>query len=141
MSHMRKLEKMYVHAPCNEYFAPRLTLSEGKAEIRIKVRPDFHHAAGSMHGVVYFKALDDATYFAANSLVDDVFVLTARFEIEFLRPVSSGEVLASAQVTGDDGRRIEATGELFDDTGRLVGRGTGYFARSRVPLSEGSNYA
>ncbi len=141
MNHMRKLEKMYAHAPCNEYFAPRLTLSKGKAEIRIKVRPDFHHAAGSMHGVVYFKALDDATYFAANSLVDDVFVLTARFEIEFLRPVSSGEVLASAQVTGDDGRRIEATGELFDETGRLVGRGTGYFARSRVPLSEGSHYA
>ena len=141
MSHMRKLERMYAHAPCNEYFAPRLTLSEGSAEIRIDVRPDFHHAAGAMHGVIYFKALDDATYFAANSLVDDVFVLTARFEIEFLRPVSTGEVRATARVTEDNGHRIQATGELFDETGKLVGRGTGHFARSQVPLSKGAHYS
>ena len=118
MNHMRKLEQMYAHAPINEYFAPQLTISEGSAEIRIRVRPDFHHAAGAMHGVIYFKALDDATYFAANSLVDDVFVLTARFEIEFLRPVSSGEVRATGRVTGDDGHRIQATGELFDEAGK-----------------------
>jgi uncharacterized protein (TIGR00369 family) len=140
MSHLRKLEQMYAHAPINEYFAPQLTISEGNAEIRIQVRPDFHHAAGAMHGVIYFKALDDATYFAANSIVDDVFVLTARFEIEFLRPVSSGEVRATGQVTGDDGHRIQATGELFDDNGKLVGRGIGHFARSLVPLSEGAHY-
>jgi len=131
---------MYAHAPINEYFAPRLTIEDGRAEIRIAVREDFYHAAGAMHGVIYFKALDDATYFAANSRVDDVFVLTARFEIEFLRPVSTGEVRAIGQVTGDDGRRIIATGELYDDEDRLVGRGTGYFARSKMSLESGAHY-
>jgi len=140
MSHFRKLENMYAHAPINEYFAPRLTISEGRAEVRIDVRPDFHHAAAAMHGAIYFKALDDATFFAANSVVDDVFVLTARFEIEFLRPVSSGEILAVGQVDSDDGRRIQASGELFDDAGQLVGRGTGHFARSRIALNEGAHY-
>jgi len=135
MEHYRKLERMYAEAPTNVYFAPRLSIEEGTAEVRIAVRPDFHHAGGAMHGAVYFKALDDATYFAANSLVTDVFVLTARFEIEFLRPVSSGEVRAVAQVTGDDGHRIEASGELFDDQERLVGRGKGSFARTKMALN------
>jgi uncharacterized protein (TIGR00369 family) len=140
MEHHRKLERMYALAPTNEYFAPRLLVGDGTAEVRITVRPDFHHAAGAMHGTVYFKALDDATYFAANSRVDDVFVLTAKFEIEFLRPVSSGEIRAHAQVTGDDGRRIEAAGELFDEEGRLVGRGKGSFARSKMALDSVESY-
>jgi uncharacterized protein (TIGR00369 family) len=135
MEHYRKLERMYAAAPTNEYFASRLTVAEGRAEVRILVRPDFHHAAGAMHGSVYFKALDDATFFAANSLVTDVFVLTARFEIEFLRPVASGEVRAVGKVTGDDGHRIEAAGDLYDDENRLVGRGVGYFARSKLALN------
>ena len=78
--HFERLERMYANAPINDYFAPDLTVEEGRAELRIQVRDDFHHAAGAMHGVVYFKALDDATYFAANSIVTDVFVLTANLK-------------------------------------------------------------
>ena len=136
MDHYRKLERMYLDAPTNEYFAPSLNVEEGAAEVRINVRPDFHHAGGAMHGSVYFKALDDATFFAANSLETEVFVLTARFELELLRPVASGQIRAVAKVTGDDGHRIEATGELFDSEDRLVGRGKGFFARSKMALRD-----
>ena len=93
-----------------------------------------------MHGAVYFKALDDATYFAANSLVTDVCVLTARFEIEFLRPVTSGEVRAVGRLDADDGHRLEASGELYDDQDRLVGRGKGSFARSKLALNDVALY-
>jgi uncharacterized protein (TIGR00369 family) len=141
MEHYRKLERMYAAAPINTYFAPRLTIGEGRAEIHIDVRPDFHHSAGAMHGVLYFKALDDATFFAANSLVEGHFVLTARFEIDFLKPVSIGTVRAVATVSSQEGRRIKATGELFDQDGRLVGRGTGHFAQSRIPLTPDVHYA
>jgi len=140
MEHHRKLERMYAAAPINEYFAPRLRIEHGAAEIQIDVRPDFHHAAGAMHGVVYFKALDDATFFAANSLVDDVFVLTAGFEIEFLKPVVDGTIFARARVTGEEDRRIVAVGELFDSDKRLVGRGTGRFARSKLRLTPDVHY-
>ena len=140
MEHYRKLERMYAKAPTNIYFSPDLVVKQGKAEVRIQVRTDFFHAGGAMHGSVYFKALDDATYFAANSIVEDVFVLTARFEIEFLRPVSSGEIRALGKVTEDDGHRIVAQGELFNEHEQLVGRGVGYFARSKLTLAEVSTY-
>jgi uncharacterized protein (TIGR00369 family) len=138
--HFRKLERMYAAAPINDYFQPALEIRQGEAEVRIQVREDFHHAAGAMHGVIYFKALDDSTFFAANSIVRDVFVLTAHFEIDFLRPVSSGEVRAIARVSQETDRRIEAIGELFDEAGNLVGRGTGSFARSNVPLTPDVHY-
>ena len=139
--HCRKLEHMYAKAPINQYFKPKLRIEEGSSEILIAVREDFFHSAGAMHGVVYFKALDDATYFAANSIVHDVFVLTARFEIEFIRPVSQGNIRAVGKVIKDDGHRIEALGELFDHNENLVGRGVGYFARSKMSLNSIADYA
>ena len=46
----------------------------------------------------YRKLLDDATFFAASSLVDDVFVLTASFNIYFLRPISAGTMTARGTI-------------------------------------------
>jgi len=131
---------MYAKAPINLFFQPKLRIEEGEAEIRIQVREDFHHTAGAMHGSVYFKALDDATFFAANSLVSDVFVLTASFEIEFLRPVIDGEIRAQARVTGQTERRISAEAELYDQDNNIVGRGRGEFAKSRIMLTADVQY-
>ncbi len=141
MEHFRKLERMYYASPINEYFRPKIEIERGAAVLRIPIREEFHHAVGAIPGAVYFKALDDATFFAANSVVEDFFVLTASFHIEFLRPVVDGEIRAVARVTHEDKRRIEATGELFDAEGNLVGRGTGSFARSKVRLTPQVSYA
>jgi uncharacterized protein (TIGR00369 family) len=140
MEHYRKLERMYAVAPINGYFRPSLRIEKGWAEVTIAVRDEFHHTAGAMHGVVYFKAMDDAAFFAANSLVDDVFVLTARFQIEFLRPVRSGKIRAVGQVSEESGRRIHASAELFDSDEVLVGRGVGEFARSGLALGSAVEY-
>ena len=139
--HFRKLERMYAAAPINAWFKPTLVVSAGAADVRIPVRPDFHHPAGAVHGALYFKALDDATFFAANSLVQDVFVLTAHFELDLLRPVVAGELRAVARVTERDERRISAEGELFDAEGSVIARGRGTFARSKISLTPAVHYA
>ena len=131
---------MYASAPVNGWFAPQLSIDEGKAEIKMPLREEFHHSAGAVHGSLYFKALDDATFFAANSLVHDHFVLTAHFEIDLLKPVVRGIVIARAQVTGEDERRIYATGELFDEDNNLLAVGKGSFARSKIPLTPDVHY-
>ena len=43
-------------------------------------------------------------------------------------------------VTANNGHRIEATGELYDDQNRLVGRGVGSFARSHMKLEDVTAY-
>jgi uncharacterized protein (TIGR00369 family) len=139
--HFRRLERMYAVAPINEYFAPRLQIVDaGIAELRLTIRPEFHHAAHAAHGAVYFKALDDATFFAANSLVDDVFVLTTSFNLYLTRPVSEGEIVATARVVSRSKRLYVAEGVLVDARGREIARGSGTFMPSTIALSEEIGY-
>ena len=141
MEHYRKLERMYAAAPINAFFRPSLRIEHGRAEVRITVRPAFHHTLGAMHGAVYFKALDDAAFFAVNSVVEEVFVLTAKIEIEMLRPVVDGEIRSVGRVTEETDRRIFAEAELFDSEDNLVGRAHGSFARSKLQLTAEVHYA
>jgi uncharacterized protein (TIGR00369 family) len=138
--HYRRLERMYLAAPANEYFRPEIQIAEGTAEVRLPVRPDFFHAASAVHGSVYFKLLDDATFFAASSLVDDVFVLTASFNIYFLRPISAGVMTARGTIVSRSSRLLIGDGVLVDSDGKEIARGSGTFMPSRVVLDERVGY-
>ncbi|HSP14881.1 MAG TPA: PaaI family thioesterase [Thermoanaerobaculia bacterium] len=140
--HFRKLERMYnTAAKINEYFRPRLTISgEGRAEVEIEIRPDFFHAANAVHGAVYFKALDDAAFFAVNSLVPDVFVLTVSYNVYLTRPISEGIMKATARVVHQSRQLFVAEAELHDGRGKQIGRGSGSFMRSTIALTPEIGY-
>ena len=127
-THFEILVAMYDSAPINKWFRPQLRIpEEGRAQIEMAVREDFYHAARAIHGAVYFKALDDATFFAVQSLVKDLFVVTSTFQLYFLRPVSEGNLLARGQVVSRSKRLYIAEGVLFDSRGKEVARGSGTF--------------
>lgn len=138
--HFRGLERMYLGAPNNDYYHPEIRIEEGTAELRIAVDPTFFHAAGAVHGSVYFKAMDDAAFFAANSLVEDVFVLTTGFNLHLLRPVTEGILIAKGTLVSSTKNLLIADAMLEDDQGRLVGKGTGSFMRSMMKLAEVPGY-
>jgi uncharacterized protein (TIGR00369 family) len=133
--HFRKLERMYASASCNKYYAPILHVDDGRTELIIPVRSDFFHAAGAVHGAAYFKALDDAAFFAANSLVDDVLVLTVSFNIYLTRPISKGRITSIGRVVNHSHRVFVAKSEAVDSNGRMIAWGSGTFMRSTIPLS------
>jgi|AMFO01.1.fsa_nt_gi uncharacterized domain 1 len=138
--HFRALERMYHRAPCNRAIRPRLEVTRGEAEIRMAVTESMHHAAHAMHGAYFFKMLDDAAFFAANSLVTDVFVLTVSFDLKLLRPVSAGVIVSRGRVVRAGRRLIIAESELAAEDGRLLARGGGVFARSAIRLDGGVGY-
>lgn len=138
-AHYRKLENMYHAAKVNEYFQPRLEVAHGKTMLTIPVREDFFHAAGAIHGSVYFKAMDDACFFAVNSLVD-VFVLTVSFNLYLLGPVSTGEIVAHGVVTYESKSSWLAEATLVDGDGKTVARGSGSFVRSKISLTPEIGY-
>jgi uncharacterized protein (TIGR00369 family) len=138
--HHRKLERLYAAAPINVYYRPAISIGAGIAEIQIDVRPDFFHAAAAVHGSVYFKLLDDAGFFAANSLVPDVMLLTANFTIYFLRPVASGAVIARGKVLSSGGRQFIAEAQLFNSDSLLIAHGTGTYVRSKMALGPDLSY-
>jgi len=138
--HFRRLEKMYLSAPFNEIFKPELRISEGEAEVSFDAGPHLHHVGNAVHGANYFKALDDAAFFAVNSLVEDVFVLTVTFNVQLLRPISEGRMIARGKVF-NAGRTVwVADSTLIDERGRLLGRGSGTFMRSKGALAEIATY-
>jgi uncharacterized protein (TIGR00369 family) len=139
-AHYQKLERMYSAAPTNAYYRPEIHIGEGIAEVQLAVRPDFFHAAHGVHGSVYFKLLDDACFFATSSLFDDVFMLTASFNLSLLRPVSRGDLIARGRVVHRSRRLVIADGILSDDRGREVARGTGTFLPSTIALDETLGY-
>lgn len=138
--HFRRLEHMYSTAPINQLVESRLTVERGRAEVRMLVDARLFHAAGSLHGSIYFKGLDDAAFFAASSVVCDNFVLTAHFEVDLLAPVSGNELRAIGKLTKHDGRKLRAQAELMDADDLVVARGHGLFIAGSTALESIETY-
>jgi len=140
--HWRALEGLYASAPVNSLFSSQLTITgEGTARIAFDVDERCYHAAGAAHGTIYFKMLDDAAFYAANTLVTDKFLLTTSFNLHFSRPVKSGRVIAEGRWISGRRRVLVAESRLVDAQGEEIGRGTGTFQRSRIALSGLPGYA
>ena len=138
--HFRKLEQMYLSAPINAFYSPSIWVSEGEAQIEIAVKPEFFHAADAVHGSVYFKLLDDAGFFAVNSLVENYFVLTASFTTYLLRPISEGSMKATGKVVYSGARSFIAESIVVDSDGREIARGSGNFVTSKIKLDSRMGY-
>ena len=115
-------------------------MGEGTATIEVDVSERWHHAAGAVHGSVYFKLLDDAAFFAANSLERSLFVLTTSFTIYLTRPVVSGTMSAVGKVVDRTRSQFIAEAVVRDGEGREVGRGSGVFVRGKLRLEEIPGY-
>jgi acyl-coenzyme A thioesterase PaaI-like protein len=85
--------------------------------------------------------LDDAAFYAANSLVNDFFLLTTAFNLLLTRPMKEGPVIAEGRWVNGRRRVLVADARLIDSEGEEVARGTGTFMRSRIPLATLSGYA
>ena len=129
--HFQALERMYLAAPINRIYRPTIEVRSGEAEIEIVLAEKYFHSGGAVHGSVYFKMLDDAAFFAAHSLVDDVFIVTATFQTYLLRPTSEGRLISRGRVVHRSRRLITADADLVDEQGRQLARGSGTFMRSR----------
>ena len=140
-AHFRSLESLYRSAPINGLFGSEIEISEpGLARIRFDVTSESFHAAGAAHGTLYFKMMDDAAFYACNSLVSDRFLLTTAFNLMFTRPLKPGPVVAEGRWIS--GRRRVFVGEarLLLPDGEEAARGTGTFMRSHIALSSLEGY-
>ena len=139
--HLRRLEALYAAAPVNQRFPSRLRLPvAGHSEIGFDVTESMYHAAGAGHGTLYFKMLDDAAFYAANSMVGDVFLLTTQFNLFLTRPVHAGPLRAFGRWVSGHRRVLIAESRILDADDEEVARGQGSFMRSRIPLASLSGY-
>ena len=135
-AHFRALESLYAAAPINRLFDSVLEIpAPGIARIRFTIDERHFHAGGAAHGTSYFKMLDDAAFYAANSLVTDRFLLTTAFNLLLTKPLKAGPVVAEGRWVSGQRRVFVAEARLIDGEGDEAARGTGTFMRSRIPLA------
>ena len=140
-AHFRALESLYRSAAINSLFESSLEIGEpGVARIRFEVQPSSFHAAGAAHGTIYFKMMDDAAFYACNSLVSDRFLLTTAFNMVFTQPLRAGPVIAEGRWISGKRRVFVGEARLLLPDGEEAGRGTGTFMRSHIPLSSLDGY-
>jgi len=133
---------MYLHGRINQkiYDTTSISVKEEEAIIEMVVTDKYFHAMNAMHGSVYFKLLDDAAFFAVNSIVKDFFVLTTSFHIQLTRPVTEGKIKAVGKLKFKSRSLFVAEATLYNEQGKEVAFGTGNFMISKAPLSEDIGY-
>ena len=140
-AHFRALEALYRSAPINGIFKSSLEIvEEGFARISFEVDTQSFHAAAAAHGTIYFKMLDDAAFYACNSLVTDRFLLTTAFNLNFTRPLRGGPVVAEGRWASGKRRVFVGDARLIDADGEVAARGTGTFMRSHISLTSLPGY-
>jgi len=140
-AHYRALESLYAAAPINRLFDSTLAITaRGEARISFTLDERYFHAAGAAHGTGYFKMLDDAAFYACNTLVTDRFLLTTAFNLLFTRPLRAGPVTAEGRWVSGQRRVLVGEARLIDAHGEEAARGTGTFMRSRIPLGQLPGY-
>lgn len=140
-AHYRRLEALYRSAPINGLFESELQIvGAGQSLLTFTVRQNSFHAASAAHGALYFKMLDDAAFYAANSLVTDRFVLTTSFNLLFTRPMREGAARAEGRWISGRRRVLVAESRIIDAEGEECARGTGTFMRSHIPLTSLPGY-
>ncbi len=140
LEHFKRLENMYQAAPLNDFYLPVMKVSEGHAEISMDLNPKMFHAGQAVHGSVYFKMLDDAAFFAANSLEPEFFVLTTSFTTYLTKPISSGTMKAVGKIANYNRTQFIAEAVVYNSRNQEVGRGNGIFVRSNKKLMDVAGY-
>ncbi|HUE78252.1 MAG TPA: PaaI family thioesterase [Sphingomicrobium sp.] len=140
-AHFRSLEALYRSAPIDRQFQSEMKIvGPGRSEIRFHVDDRYFHAANAAHGTLYFKMLDDAAFYAANSLISDRFLLTTAFNLHFTGPMRAGEATAEGRWISGKRRVLVAEARILDAEGEECARGTGTFLRSHIALSGLAGY-
>lgn len=134
--HFEILQNIYLKAPIQKLYPNTLIeIKEKEASISMPISENHLHAAKGLHGSVYFRLLDDAAFFAANSIEEEFFVLTATFKLKLIKPVSSGLITCKGKVVEITNSKILANSALFNDKDEIIATGEGIFIRSKIELN------
>jgi acyl-coenzyme A thioesterase PaaI-like protein len=84
--------------------------------------------------------MSDAALFAANSIVPKELMLSTEFNTQFTSTIGEGELIAIGRVVGSSEDHCLTEALVQDGEGNELGRGTGIFVKTEIPLSPEMGY-
>lgn len=98
-------------------------VSDGRSKIRLKVRPELRQLYGVVHGGAIASLADTATGVALSTRVSrDSVLSTVEMKVNFLKPVTEGEIRAEAEIVFLGGRLAVGDVDLRDDHDQLIAK-------------------
>ena len=84
--------------------------------------------------------LDEAAFFASNSLEQEVFMLTSSFNTYLTQPVTEGVLRTEGKVVNQNRSQIISEAVVYNEQDKEIGCGSGHFVRSKIPLTNLPGY-
>jgi acyl-CoA thioesterase len=101
----------------------------GKGTAAVDITDKHHNPNGVVHGAVLFALVDTAMGKATMSVLGEgVFCATIEVSLRFIRPVSSGAVIAEATVLKRGRHVVHLDARIHDSEDRLISTADGTFA-------------
>lgn len=119
---LRRIQKAVDTVPFARLLGIELdAIDEGTATLGLRIRRDLTQNHGVVHGGAIASLIDTATAFAIIPLLAPrERVSTVDLTISYLRPLTTGRVIAVAKVVRAGRRIFVVTAEVFDKDGKLA---------------------
>lgn len=104
------------------------TFGDGRARCSLQVKEDFLNPDGVVHGGVIYTLVDTGMGLALWTLLrSDELCRTIEIKINYLRPVSSGRLVADNEVIQRGATVAVLQSRVEDERGKLIALATGSF--------------
>ena len=111
-----------------------IEFGEGRAKIAVPLSPALANIYGTLHGGVPLSLVDSVTGLAVWSVVEEgQWITTVEMQLHFLAPVRelNGRLMSSGWVVQRGSRLALAEGDVTDEAGRLIAKGSATYLIAR----------
>ncbi|ARI76485.1 PaaI family thioesterase [Halobacillus mangrovi] len=98
----------------------------GHVTLELEVKEKLLNANGTLHGGVHASMIDIILGMAIRSETKTR-CTTINLNTHYLAPVSSGVITAKGRILQQGYKIVTAEGELFDEAGQMIAKGTGSY--------------
>ena len=122
-------ERPYGEFPLREFLGMEVVpATEGHATAHLEVGPEHLNPNDVVHGAVLFALLDTAMGSAAMSVLEEGrFATSVDIQIRFVRPATTGRLVAEVEVLKRGRHVIHLDGRVTDDQGTTIATAAGTF--------------
>ncbi|HET7657793.1 MAG TPA: PaaI family thioesterase [Bacillales bacterium] len=124
---LKSLRDIYEESPFFKHFGFEFVeFTEGKVTLKLDVHHALLNTGNILHGGVYATLIDNIIGLTACSITNQPLV-TVQLNVHFLASVKTGTIYATAKVDRIGRQLVTGEGEIVDEKGTLLAKGSGTF--------------
>ena len=119
---LKVAHKVFSEVPYNRLLGMKLSeMKVGEAILHLKMRDELRQPHGSLHGGATASLIDTAMAFAVVSMLGEgEKASTVDLTVHYLRPVTEGEIICTANVLRGGKRLLTVSAEVFNQSGKMI---------------------